>query len=353
MGYAFYRVNSTFNEHIKFTLLYTYTDCNGTPHDSRMSFEFEEAGIQKTMGQHFVGKTFTNVRVVELRFIDREEAAAKQAEEQKKQEEAQKKQAEEQKKQAETQQQKQAEDQRTTVENNRKAEEQKQIERQRQIDAQMTIINQRDREMYAVSESISNGISSIFGTIQEALIKRRIDENNRERDKRFNELRAKVQEGNGELVDCIRCFGVGYEECWDCNSKGAKTCYMCNGNPKATCINCHGTGNLPLGTSSMVCVTCSGKGYKSCITCNNTGQTLCVPCNGLGKKHCIYCDGTGKEYKISSNAIQNNSQAKQKESIPISSDLGTPIDKNGSKNETDKQSENKKENNNPLGTPLK
>lgn len=136
MGYAFYRVNSTFNEHIKFKLVFSYADCQGVIREESTFFEFEEAGIQKTLGQHFTGKTFTNVRVIELRFIDREEAAAKQAEEQKKQAEEQKKQAEEQKKQAEEREKQAEEKQKQAEEKQEQAEKQAEEQRKKQAEEQ-------------------------------------------------------------------------------------------------------------------------------------------------------------------------------------------------------------------------
>ncbi|HTA82664.1 MAG TPA: hypothetical protein VK783_07025 [Bacteroidia bacterium] len=84
LGYSFFRVQSTYNERVKFHVSFSYVDCNGNIANSSgepfNNFDFDKGpGIVQDLGNWFLGyagPSITNIQISDIEFPDREAKAA-------------------------------------------------------------------------------------------------------------------------------------------------------------------------------------------------------------------------------------------------------------------------------------
>lgn len=105
--------------------------------------------------------------------------------------------------------------------------------------------------------------------------------------------------------ECERCGGSGSIYCLDCDGDGKVTCSDCNGTAEINCSNCDGNSSIDCETCSasgkvensegeeVDCDDCEGKGYQGCRDCEETGKQECQNCFN-GKETCHNCDGSGE-----------------------------------------------------------
>ncbi|MCB9187531.1 MAG: hypothetical protein H6601_12405 [Flavobacteriales bacterium] len=205
----------------------------------------------------------------------------------------------------------------TDIQNAANGQRQQQLQQQQeQRQQQQQVVEQRTREAdarreeqlrqlnaqsRARAEAIGNLHSSVSSSVRKSIDdgqRRRIEEQNRNRESRFAELRRKVQSEDGELVNCYKCGGNGGSSCSTCRGAGSRTCNSCQGNAGKSCRVCNGSGvKYTLGTTKVTCSSCFGKGKIECSWCHNTGNAPCTQCDGVGKSSCYYCAGTGLEFR--------------------------------------------------------
>jgi hypothetical protein len=167
---------------------------------------------------------------------------------------------------------------------------QQQLEQQRQ--QQLAIL---DGQMQAQSQkysAIQSGIGDLVDLFLNTNFQNSINQQNANRDARFEELRNDVNTKHGSLVNCSECNGQGYTFCDKCNAEGYTICSYCNGNGKIQCSNCSGTG-VAFGAR---CFSCNGTGAAKCNYCFGKGKNVCIDCYGIGRVYCYRCRGTGKEF---------------------------------------------------------
>jgi hypothetical protein len=160
-----------------------------------------------------------------------------------------------------------------------------------------------------VGNAILGSAGNIYNNVVNRSYEKKIIEQNQNRDKRFQELRNRIESEGGELVSCLNCSGVGSNKCLSCKSSGKISCGTCSGRGGETCMTCKGAGSYELSGANFTCASCNGKRVNVCYTCNSTGKETCASCYGLGVRLCSNCAGTGKEFrrsqKINNSSAQN------------------------------------------------
>lgn len=216
------------------------------------------------------------------------------------------------------------------TETNRKTEQDRQKERNLELEKrQQESVNMQLREIERKSirqasniNLISDGLSNLTNYLIKRSAEKKINEDKRERNQRFNYLKEKVSSGDYEINDCNSCDGEGYNDCSSCKSHGTTKCSVCNGTAGSECSKCDGNGSYQIGSQTLTCISCLGKGVKSCTFCSNTGEMPCLKCEGIGEIQCLNCRGTGQELKKvfknteSYYSIQQNT-SKENKSNPI------------------------------------
>jgi len=189
------------------------------------------------------------------------------------------------------------------AEQQRLAQQQQQEVRQRQeaykrmqedYERQLNDISQKSMARAEQSQSVMDGLGSIFSTIQANQVRKSLEATQRERREAIKNLGEKVKSGQYELENCSRCYGQGFKSCRKCNATGKEKCNVCFGRAGQACSNCNGTGTKDWGPYRLACTSCNGKGKKTCMGCENSGQSICSTCDGTGDDQCNGCQGTGK-----------------------------------------------------------
>lgn len=168
---------------------------------------------------------------------------------------------------------------------------------QQQLDAQIRQMEIQSKMQADIGNNLLQGLGSMFNNLVAQKAAKNIAAENKNRDKKFEELRSRLQNEDGDLIDCMNCTGQGYNACYSCNSSGKIRCGTCSGYGGETCITCKGAGSYEMSGINFTCASCSGSRVRVCYTCNSTGAEFCSNCNGTGTKQCSYCVGTGKEFR--------------------------------------------------------
>gem|GEM_PF-2678918 len=180
-------------------------------------------------------------------------------------------------------------------------QQQQQQMRQQQLQQQLQEQRQEqlaalDRQMEAQAQkysAIQSGISGLLDMFLTTSFNNSINQQNANRNDRFEELKNDVNTKPGTLQNCNECSGQGYTNCDKCNDQGYTVCSSCSGEGQTKCTNCGGTGVA----FNVRCIGCNGTGYAKCNYCFGKGKNACVNCYGMGRVYCYHCRGTGKEFK--------------------------------------------------------
>ena len=128
---------------------------------------------------------------------------------------------------------------------------------------QLAMLEAAKQKQEQASQQFSDALNNLADMITNNMIQKSIREEDAKRNQEFADLNDKVNKKNGELIDCNRCNGNGYN-----------TCSYCKGG-QVSCTLCWGLGKNISGA------TCTG--------CKGTGKSICFQCNGSGNRFCVYC----------------------------------------------------------------
>jgi DnaJ-class molecular chaperone len=111
-------------------------------------------------------------------------------------------------------------------------------------------------------------------------------------------------------IDCLNCKGTGNVDCPNQYCKRGLSTTPCNGCSGKSekeidkCTVCRGMGSITVdcetceGRGTVRDEICDGRGDFECTNCEGSGEIdgkyACEDCNGAGYKKCIRCKGTGE-----------------------------------------------------------
>jgi hypothetical protein len=281
---AHYRINNEFS--IQGGRLYfkiDYTDCKGEPGLTPVYVNLDKPGIQENSGWFFRGLRVNHITDIEPPKNGRAEPGAGQNSSfHRNNNDSSEPEQDQQIRQQKAEESRQYEEQRT-----------RQAENERVRRQQIASLNQANEKTGEAWQNVMGGLGSMTDMIMQNMFNNSIQNDNRSRIARFNELQDLVNTKQGTLSNCTNCYGRGYTSCGSCNSSGKKTCIACFGKGNSNCTLCFGTGSF----AGSTCGSCGGKGSFQCAICKGSGASYCTDCHATGKSFCTYCRGTGQEFR--------------------------------------------------------
>jgi len=201
------------------------------------------------------------------------------------------------------------------------AEQENNRKRQEQLDK----VDRQTENIHTKNDAIQQGLNGIADILQKNLQDKIIRSDKDTRQDATRELKDKINNSSGNVVECSNCNGTGSLKCNDCEGNGYNQCVVCSGNGNKNCPICSGTGR----SNNRVCVMCGGKGANECSICFGKGKTACVNCSGFGHLICRSCGGIGQKFeednsadnsKYNTSSFYNNNETNTASST---NDLGT------------------------------
>lgn len=102
-------------------------------------------------------------------------------------------------------------------------------------------------------------------------------------------------ENENHKDECGTCDGSGKERCEECYGEGHEECSECEGSGQMPCDTCDGEKKVEDEDGNMVdCNMCDGKGEEDCSSCDGSGRRGCNYCGGSGEYDCDDCGGDGE-----------------------------------------------------------